>query len=200
MSIRVLIIEDEPLIAADIQMTLTGDNYTVVGIAYDGVRALDLLHSSQPDVVLVDIAIRGDKDGIDIAGIINANYKIPFIYVTSFADRETLERAKSTLPSGYVVKPFKDKDIITAIEMAIYRHSTQNNLLFPSLATIQQKYPMTPGEYQVMKLVWEGHGNQQVTEKLGVSLNTIKSQLKSIYSKMDVRTRSEAIALIRKLR
>jgi DNA-binding NarL/FixJ family response regulator len=199
MSIRVLIIEDEPLIASDIEMTLAGDNYTTAGIAYDSTRALDLLHRTQPDVVLLDIAIRGDKDGIEIAQIIRDSYKIPFIYVTSFADRETLERAKLTLPAGYIVKPFKDRDIISAIEMAVYRHAVQFNLNFPTYATLQQKFSFTQGEFEVMKHVWEGHTNQQVAEKLGVSLNTIKTHLKSIFSKMDVKARSEAIAVIRRL-
>lgn len=199
MSIRVLIIEDEPLIASDIEMTLNNDNYHVVGIAHDAFRALDLLHRSQPDIVLLDIAIRGDKDGIEIANIIQRTYKIPFIYVTSFSDRETLERAKSTLPDGYIVKPFKDRDIISAIEMAVYRFSIQHNREFPSLQAIQPTYSLTAGEYEVMKLVWEGHTNQQVTEKLSVSINTVKTHLKNIFLKLDVSTRSEAIAAIRKL-
>ena len=91
MSISVLIVEDEPVIATDIEMTLTGADYTVVGIAYSSTKALDLLHRFRPDIVLLDIAIKGDKDGIDIAAIINDKYKVPFIYITSFADRETLE-------------------------------------------------------------------------------------------------------------
>lgn len=199
MSIRVLIVEDEPLIASDIEMTLAGDNYTIAGIAYDSTKALDLLHRTQPDVVLLDIAIRGDKDGIEIAQIINDAYKLPFIFVTSFADRETLERAKLTLPAGYIVKPFKDRDIITAIEMAVYRHAVQFNLKFPAFTTLQQKFAFTQGEFEVMKHVWEGHTNQQVGEKLGVTLNTVKTHLKSIFSKMDVKARSEAIAVIRRL-
>ena len=91
MSISVLIVEDEPVIATDIEMTLTGADYTVVGIAYSSTKALDLLHRFRPDIVLLDIAIKGDKDGIDIAAIINDKYKVPFIYITSFADRETLD-------------------------------------------------------------------------------------------------------------
>lgn len=197
MSIRVLIVEDEPVIASDIEMTLAGDDFQVVGIAYNSTKAIDLLHRVQPDIVLLDIAIRGDKDGIDIAGIINDRYAIPFIYVTSFADRDTLDRAKATLPSGYIVKPFKDRDIISAIEMAIYRHSAANARSFPALHDMLKKYPLTAGEYQVLRCVWEGKTNQQVTEDLGISVNTVKTHLKSIFVKLSVRTRSEAIAILR---
>lgn len=199
MSISVLIVEDEPVIATDIEMTLTGDDYTVIGIAYTSTKALDLLHRFRPDMVLLDVAIKGDKDGIDIASIINDKYKIPFIYITSFSDKETLERAKATLPYGYIVKPFKDRDIISAIEMAVYRHASLNNLHFPAVKELTQTYALTPGEYQVMKCVWEGNTNLQVTTKLNISINTVKTHLKSVFSKMNVRSRSEAIAAIRNM-
>jgi DNA-binding NarL/FixJ family response regulator len=200
MSIHILIIEDEPVIATDIEMTLTGDDYSVVGIAYSSTKALDMLHRFRPDLVLLDIAIKGDKDGIDIAAIINDRYKVPFIYITSFADKETLDRAKATLPSGYIVKPFKDRDIISAIEMAVYRHASLHNQDFPPFKELTARYPLTPGEYQVLECVWEGSTNLQVTEKLGVSINTVKTHLKNIFSKLDVGSRSAAIAAIRNMK
>ncbi len=200
MTISVLIVEDEPIIATDIEVTLTGDDYFVVGIAYSSTKALDLLHRFRPDIVLLDISIKGDKNGIDIAAIINDKYKVPFIYITSFADKETLDRAKATFPSGYIVKPFKDRDIISAIEMAVYRHASLNNLHFPIFKDMGVRYPLTRGEYQVLKCVWEGSTNLQVTEKLNVSINTVKTHLKSIFSKMDVGSRSAAIAAIRNMR
>ncbi len=200
MSICVLIVEDEPVIATDIELTLTGDDYRVVGTAYTSTKAIDMLHRLKPDIVLLDIGIRGDKDGIDIACIINERYKIPFIYITSYADKGTLERARETLPYGYIVKPFKDRDIVSAIEMAVYRHAATNNKQFPSLMEIASLTPLTPGEYQVMQCVWEGSTNLQVTEKLNISINTVKTHLKSIFAKLDVGSRSEAIAVIREMK
>ena len=200
MSIRVLIVEDEPVIATDIEMTLTGEDYDVVGIAYTSTKAIDMLHRVQPDLVLLDIAIKGDRNGIDIARIINDKYHVPFIYITSFSDRETLERAKATLPYGYIVKPFKDSDIISAIQMAIHRHATDNNRQFPSIREINSLTPLTKGEYQVMKCVWEGSTNLQVTEQLHISLNTVKTHLKSVFIKLEVNSRSAAIAAIRNMK
>lgn len=197
MSIRILIVEDEPLIASDIEMTVHSGNYSVAGIAFTSTQALDMLHRFRPDMVLLDIAIKGDKDGIEIAGIIRDKYKIPFIYITSFADKDTLERAKATLPYGYIVKPFKDRDIISAIEMALYRHATLHMRKFPSDTTLATVYHLTPGECQVLRCVWEGQTNQEVTEHLGISINTVKTHLKNIFSKMQVRSRSEAIAVLR---
>jgi DNA-binding NarL/FixJ family response regulator len=197
MSIRVLIVEDEPVIASDIELTLTGDDYQVAGIAYSSTRALDMIHRFKPDIVLLDIAIKGDKDGIDIGQILTDTYRIPFIYITSFSNKETLERAKATLPFGYIVKPFKDRDIISAIEIAIYRHAAINNQQFPTPEDLSRFAHFTQSEYQVMKYVWEGNTNQQVTEKLHISINTVKTHLKNIFSKLQVGSRSEAIALIR---
>jgi DNA-binding NarL/FixJ family response regulator len=195
--VRILIVEDEPIIAADIEQTLTREQYQVIGVAHSSTKAIDMLHRLDPDLVLLDIAIRGDRDGIDIARIAREQYEKPFIYITSFADRDTLERAKSTLPSGYIVKPFKDRDIISAIEMALYRHSSLADRAFPGYDEIQKWVAMTPGEYHVMKEVWAGKSNQQVAEELSISINTIKTHLKSIFSKLQVSSRSEAIAVIR---
>lgn len=197
MSIHVLIVEDEPVIAADIEQTLTGDDYHVLGIAHSSTKAIDMIHRFRPDIVLLDIAIKGDKDGIDIAAMLAEAYKIPFIFITSFSDKETLARAKATLPMGYIVKPFKDRDIISAIEMSIYRHAALNNQFYPSQEDMQRIAPLTQTEYQVMQCVWEGNTNQQVTEKLHVSINTVKTHLKNIFSKLQVASRSEAIAVIR---
>jgi DNA-binding NarL/FixJ family response regulator len=200
MPVRILIVEDEPIIAADIEQTLVRENYQVIGIAHTSSRAIDMLHRLDPDLILLDIALKGDRDGIDIARIARDKYQKPFIYITSFADRDTLERARLTLPSGYIVKPFKDQDIISAIEMALYRHLLDGDFAFPAYSEIQHWVAMTPGEYQVMKEVWVGKSNQQVVEELCISVNTIKTHLKSIFSKLHVSSRSEAIAVIRQNR
>jgi DNA-binding NarL/FixJ family response regulator len=181
MSIRVLIVEDDQ----------------VAGIAYDSTRALDLLHRFRPDIVLLDIAIRGDKDGIALAGIIKDKYRIPFIYITAFADKETLDRAKSTLPYGYIVKPFKERDVISAIEMAVYRHAVSFNTDLPDAAWLTTSFNLTPGEIQVLAGIWAGQTNQHISEALGISLNTVKTHLKNIFVKLDVRTRTEALVLLR---
>ncbi len=197
MSISVLIVEDEPIIASDIEMTLKEDDYSIIGIAFSSTKAIDLLHRTSPDIVLLDIAIQGDKDGIEIAQMINEKYKVPFIYITSFSDKQTLERAKATLPYGYIVKPFKDRDIISAIEMAVYRFATDHNHQLPPIEMLPGLTPLTPGEYQVLQCIWEGSTNQMVTDKLNISINTVKTHLKNIFSKLEVRSRSEAIAVIR---
>ena len=104
--IRVLIVEDEVLIAEDIADSLSAIDYKVAGIAYSVDKALMLLNSQHPDIVLLDIQLMGEKSGIDLAKIISDKYRIPFVFLTSFADKNTVDQAKKTMPYGYVVKPF----------------------------------------------------------------------------------------------
>lgn len=199
MSLRILIVEDEPIISDDIEFTLLSQHYDIAGKAYSSAQALDMLMNRYPDLVLLDISIKGDKDGIDIAGIIREKYHIPFIFLTSYSDKVTLDRAKPTLPYGYVVKPFKDRDLLTTIEMGMYRYSTENNTVPIIKAVIEQKnnLQLTKMEYNILILIWEGKSNKGISEGLFISVNTVKTHIKNIFEKFDVRSRNELIVLLR---
>jgi len=199
MSLRILIVEDEPIISDDIEFTLLSQHYDIAGKAYSSTQALDMLMNRYPDLVLLDISIKGDKDGIDIAGIIREKYHIPFIFLTSYSDKVTLDRAKPTLPYGYVVKPFKDRDLLTTIEMGMYRYSTENNTVPIIKAVIEQKnnLQLTKMEYNILILIWEGKSNKGISEGLFISVNTVKTHIKNIFEKFDVRSRNELIVLLR---
>jgi len=120
---KILIVEDELIIAEDVRGMLGRMGYEVVGNAMDYAEAIALLDATKPDLILLDVNLNGKKDGIDLAQTINENYKIPFIYTTSYSDTPTLQRAKSTHPANYLVKPFKQEQLFTAIEMALYHLS-----------------------------------------------------------------------------
>lgn len=199
MSKRVLIVEDEPIIAVDIESTLIKGNYIISGIAYSSVQALDMLYSRDIDLVLLDIAIKGDMDGIEIAAIINEKYHLPFIYITSFSDQHTLQRAKLTMPYGYIVKPFKDKDILSSIEIALYRYDMDSHQTELSLQKAESVAGMTitESEYKILTLLWEGKPNKLIADELFVSVNTIKTHIKNLFTKFNVSTRSELIARLR---
>jgi signal transduction histidine kinase len=126
---KILIVEDEGLIANDIAFQLTRSGYNVLAIASSGEGALNLLQNMQPDLVLMDIRLSGDLDGIDTAARVRSEYRLPVIFLTSHADVETLARAKQVTPSGYVVKPFRQVNLCSAIEMAIFKHKSDLALL-----------------------------------------------------------------------
>lgn len=118
---KVLIVEDELIVAEDLKEILQQASYEVIGIATNDVEAMQLLQQKViPDVILVDISIKGKKDGIQLIREIQAQQAIPFIYITSFSTRAVLEKAKHTQPYGYIVKPYKAQDVLIAIELAIF--------------------------------------------------------------------------------
>src|SRR5882672_6473628 len=112
MEVRVLIVEDEPVIAENIAAYLNNSDFMVSGIAYDNEEARKQLIHNTPDAVLMDINLDSEEDGIDLARFINANYKIPVLFLTSYADRDTIDRAKEVEPSAYILKPFGEKALL----------------------------------------------------------------------------------------
>ncbi len=125
---RVLIVEDETIVALDIQDRLTELGYEVTGMTGRGEEALALASSTHPDLVLMDIHLKGKMDGIATADEIRQHCHIPIIYLTAYSDESTLQRAKITEPFGYIIKPFEDREIQSAIEMALYKHQAEERL------------------------------------------------------------------------
>lgn len=128
MAIKLLVVEDESVVALDIKYRAEALGYDVVGIANSGEEAIKLTREKKPDLVLMDIILKGEMDGIEAAEIIKRDYNIPVVYLTAYSDRETLERAKVTEPFGYLIKPFEDRELHSTIEVAIYKHKMDSKL------------------------------------------------------------------------
>jgi DNA-binding NarL/FixJ family response regulator len=195
--ICVLIVEDEVLIAEDIANSLNLIDYKVSGIAYSSEKALDMLVSRQPDIVLLDINIKGSQSGIDLGRIINEKYNIPFIYLTSFADKATVDEAKKTMPYGYVLKPFSEMELYTSMEVALYRFANENKNKegLPGLDEINQTLStnLTGKEYEVLTDLCQGLNNKQISDRQFISVNTVKTHVRQILTKMDVPNRTSVI-------
>ncbi len=127
--INVLVVEDESIVSKDIQHSLKKLGYNVVGASATGEKAIELANSENPDIVLMDIMLKGEMNGIEAADTIKKNLSIPIIFLTAYADELTLSKAKITEPYGYILKPFKEIDLHTTIEMAIYKHSKEQELV-----------------------------------------------------------------------
>ena len=128
LKINVLVVEDESIVSKDIQHSLTKLGYQVVGAAATGERAIELANSEHPDVILMDIMLKGEMNGVEAAEIIRRELKIPIIFLTAYADDATLNKAKIAEPYGYIIKPFKEIDLHTTIEMAIYKHQKEREV------------------------------------------------------------------------
>ena len=194
----VLIIEDELIIASDIKYILEDAGYQVMNIIKNGDEALSFLSFNNPDLVLCDINIRGSKDGIEVAIAIQEKKKVPFVFLTSLADKPTLERAKHALPYGYIVKPFEDKDIVSAIEMALFKFEQE----LRSLQITKEKLdklaldPLTDKEFDVVMEMIKGQSYSDLETKLNISKNTLKYHTKRIFNKFNVSNRANLMQML----
>lgn len=125
---RILIVEDESIVAKDIQNSLTGLGYTVAGVVAFGEEAVELAGALKPDLILMDVMLKGAMDGIEAAERIRREHSIPVVYLTAYTDDDTLRRAKVTEAFGYLLKPFEDRELRTTIEMALYKHTMERKL------------------------------------------------------------------------
>ncbi len=126
---NVLVVEDESIVSKDIQHSLKKLGYNVVGAASTGERAFELAVSEKPDIILMDIMLKGNINGIETAERVKRELNIPIVYLTAYADEATLAKAKVTEPYGYIIKPFKEVDLHTSIEMALYKYSKEREVL-----------------------------------------------------------------------
>ncbi len=125
---RILIVEDQRLIAADLENTLKKLGYVVVGNVASGEDAISRSEQVRPELVLMDVRLRGEMDGIQAAEIIRDRFEVPVVYLTAYADEETILRAKKTTPFGYLVKPFNERELRATIEIAFYTHQMEGTL------------------------------------------------------------------------
>ncbi|MFI5144242.1 MAG: PAS domain S-box protein [Ignavibacteria bacterium] len=127
-SARIMVVEDEGIIAQDIKNCLENLGYEVPEVVFTGQDAIQKADELRPDLVLMDIVLKGDLDGIDTASEIRNRYNIPIVYLTAYEDDKTLRRAKLTEPLGYILKPFEERYLRSSIEMALYKHKMERML------------------------------------------------------------------------
>lgn len=125
---RILIVEDNAVVAEDIQNSLEKFGFDVCATVPSGEKAIQKANEDAPDLVLMDILLKGEMNGTEAAEQIHSQFDIPVIYLTALGDEEVLEKAKRTEPFGYIIKPFEDRELNTAIEIALYKHKKEREL------------------------------------------------------------------------
>lgn len=196
--IAILIIEDEPLIANDIREICLENGYAVAGVAYTMQQGLGFLDSEQVDYVLLDIQLGNHDDGLLVGQKLSTEYYIPFSYISSFSDGETVGRARATSPSGYLIKPFRPRDIVVQIELGMDIARRMSKVDLPPIDKVNELAidNISEREYDIILKIFKGKSNLEISEELFISMNTVKSHLKKIFTKMDVKSRT---ALLNKL-
>ena len=122
---RILVVEDEGIVALNIQSSLESLGYDVPVVVASGEEAIEEAERTRPDLVLMDIMLEGEWDGVEAAEQIRQRFNIPVIYLTAYADENTLQRAKIAEPFGYLLKPFEERELHTTIEIALYKHKAE---------------------------------------------------------------------------
>jgi len=120
---KILVVEDEGIVSIDIRNMLKNLGYTIAGVAFLGEDAVQKAESTQPDLVLMDIGLKGDIDGIEAAKTIRDRFHIPVVFLTGFADENTLTKAKEADPSGFIIKPIKEEELLATIKQALSSNS-----------------------------------------------------------------------------
>ena len=171
---RILVVEDEAIVARDIQSQLAELGYEAVGHVARGDEAIELAGALRPDLVLMDIQLAGDMDGIEAAQVIRTQFGLAVVFLTAFAADDTLERAKLTEPYGYILKPFSERELRTVLTMALYKHQVEAQLRANTLQlqTLSRRV-LEAQETERRRVAHELH------DELGQALTAIKINLQT---------------------
>ncbi len=190
---RILIVEDDPIIAMDLRGILQQNGLKVAGVAKNATRAFDILGNHEIDLAIIDIHLGSGPSGIDVAEVIHEKYEIPYIFLTSFSDPDTLAAAQEQGPYGYLVKPFQDKTLLTTLLTAWNQYSRMDQYRNKRRSDLMSK--LTPQEQAVCMQLVAGKSYRQCCDSLFISMNTLKFHVKNIYQKLELGGRSELTAL-----
>ncbi len=211
---RIIIVEDESIIAIDISRTLEHLGYKVLGTARTGVEAINLTRNFKPDLVLMDIVLEEKMSGIEAAQVIMRELNIPVVYLTAMADDETIQTAKITEPYGYIIKPFDERTLHSTIEMALYKYKINQQLkertreleeeklrankllhnIFPSeiVRELKEKGTIRPKEFSMVTLLFtDFQGFTEISsgmhpQELVTELNDVFKNFDAIIEKHDL--------------
>lgn len=197
----ILVVEDDAIILYDIKEVLEAENFSVITAINPG-QALVQLKNRQPDLVVMDINLESELTGIDLARyIMDNNIPVPYIFLTSYSDKKTLEQVKGTFPSAYIAKPFHQAQLLSTVALVLAgsRKNTLNFGLNPNQLRSRINADLTEKEWSITQLLSQGLSNEIIGGQLNLSVNTVKFHIKNIYDKLEVHSRPELILKLGKL-
>jgi signal transduction histidine kinase len=171
-NLNILVVEDERIVAEDIKQNLEKLGYQVPAIASTAKLAFETLKTKEIHLILMDVRLSNKSDGISLAKRINARYDIPIIYLTAYADKKTLDRAKKTIPYGYILKPFQSQELQSVIETSLYKHKIEKELK----ASREQLLNLT-AHLQSVREEERTRVAREIHDELGQALTALKMDL-----------------------
>lgn len=191
-SLDIFIVEDELIITESLRRILKNLGHNCAGSARSVLRAENAIQNHSFDLVLLDINLNGNNEGIRLGKLCNKKNQ-PFLYISSYSDYETVIAAKETKPGGYLNKPFTPRDLMIGIEMATINRSAEN---YEQLEKAVRHLDLSEREMDVLKCLKSRLSNSEISNSLSISTNTVKYHLKNLYSKLDVVSRADFLKKI----
>lgn len=190
--LKILIVEDEVIIAETLQEMLYQLGYSEATKCKNQDSAEIVLNTEAIDLAILDINLAGNHEGLELAKICYKN-NIPYFFLTSYSDKKTILEAKELKPGNYVIKPFSPEEIMIAIELTLMHRQPQEK---EKLQKAIKVFNLSERESEILEFITQRLSNQEIGEKLFLSLNTVKYHLRHIYSKLGASTKQEVIERI----
>lgn len=190
----ILIVDDEAIIATELSERLTRLGYVVIGKANSGVDAIRVAKLKKPDLILMDIVMPGEIDGIDAAKEILKFSDVPIIFLTAYSDEITIDRAKEVAIYNYIIKPFQDEQLHATIEIAFHKFRNKKNakmMEFENKRSNNNHIYLSISEAKIAKLIRKGQSNKEIAILLNVSERTVETHRLNIRKKLNLNNRKQ---------
>jgi len=174
---KILILEDDPIIAHDIELILSQDNFEIASICHSATKAIDAIGKYEINGAILDINLGGSQTGLDVAKVIHDKKLFPFIFLTSYSDKTTLSAAKDLNPYGYLVKPFQEATLLTTLSLAISNFQHRESAIDWS----KKNVTLTNQEKEICSGFALGKSYQECADDLFISINTVRYHAKNLY-------------------
>ncbi len=182
--------DDDPLIAHDIAALLEDEGYNVIPPCHDYLDAINTLRKEMAHLAVLDINLEEEKTGIDIAEHIRNTYQIPYIFLTSYSDDQTLAAAQEVSPYGYLVKPFQKATLLTTVKIALSNHERLSGKVILNF----HGEILSQREKDICQKLTNGNSYKEIAETEFISVNTVRYHIKNLYVRYDVNSRSGLVS------
>lgn len=191
--LNILLIEDEFIIAKDVKTFLCKNNYANVDIAKNHSSAINLYEQNHYNLIISDINLNSNKDGIEIIEELSKIKKTPVVYLTAYSDNSIIKRAEKTMPFAYILKPYNNNQLKTTISLAILNFKKRADNILDNQENTAKLNLLTSREKEILVVLSTGKLSKEVAALLNISTNTVEQHKKNIRKKLDLKTVGELI-------
>lgn len=191
--LKILLIEDEFIIAKDVKTLLMKNDFATVDIAKNYDQAIFFYKENKYDLIISDINLNADKDGINIISEFSKVKKTPVVYLTAYSDSSIIKRAEKTMPFAYILKPYNNNQLKATINLAMLNFKKTTNNIPENNTNTKKLDLLTSREKEILVILSTGKLSKEIAEELNISTNTVEQHKKNIRKKLNLKTVGELI-------